>query len=291
MNTRNAAVRGYLDSDGTWYLADAVVPHPYNKDNVTYGQLEPDKYRLIDRSEPFDDRSEYFVPVNRRWDRTFNSSADGYGKTRTYRIALDLSSLIAVGHNPHKLTDAQIETHLGWRLISVEEFEFQKKLQYPRVYARLTTEEQYWSLSYRWETNPNGCMIDETETVRTKQPPGYFLTDRRRAVGHNPHKLSSTQVEESQGWRLLTDEEMKAPQRKGHLKYIQRTKTVPKTLADLPKRPFWRKLGAAVRDQAAGTSTNNFNSHYIDVYIRRGDTYAETLDGPWLPFTKEVECE
>lgn len=70
-----------------------------------------------------------------------------------------------------------------------------------------------------------------------------------------------------------------------------RKKTVPKTLADLPKRPFWRKLGQDIRDKAAGTITNNFNSHYLPSYIARGDTYSESLDGPWLPFTKELECE
>ncbi len=138
------------------------------------------------------------------------------------------------------------------------------------------------------------------------------------APGHNPDNLTNEIVGTKDGWRLLTVEEVQARQARisadpdknwvnsnieSWLSYTARwecgftgasqdytyrtqkppgfflapkTKTVNKTVADLPRRPFW-----VLRLEDTGDSS-------ISYWASRNYRYAETLDGPWLPFTKEI---
>ncbi len=151
----------------------------------------------------------------------------------------------------------------------------------------------------------------------TNQPADFFLTypDDPIAEGANYHLLTVSQVE--YGYRLLTAEEMAGPQRPDaeYWNYHKTWKTishpcmpkhsnsdtyrtklppgqytpkpkvikrVPKTLADLPDRPFFLK-------NEHGTIKTEFYSNIIESYIRDNYTYSTSLHGPWFLFWKEVE--
>jgi len=229
-----------------------------------------------------------------------NKPADYYLKDRR----------LAAGHNPNQLTIADVGE--GYRLLTPEEIAGPRNPEVLQV----------------WQENGNSwvtpCSCEEhhkTRTYRTSAKPGEY-TPSPIAPGHNPAKLTVQQVGE--GYRLLTTEEITAPQRKEYVqywhngefhniafagfagykhtvgdtyrtnlppgKYIRRKRIVPKTADDLPITPFWRKYGAPTSRFEAGTISSyvNLDKESIASYIARGDTYAVDRNGPWLPFTKEV---
>jgi hypothetical protein len=73
-------------------------------------------------------------------------------------------SPIAPGHNPDKLTCAQVETDKGWRLFEAEEL---------GIYRDLTLEIQAF-MRGAWDTNSWAGDCGDF-TYRTQKPPGYFL--------------------------------------------------------------------------------------------------------------------
>jgi hypothetical protein len=275
---------------------------------LTLDEIKSQKRFLGDWRLP--DPAEFWNKYDKRWQSRPGgrlSTNPDYETVRTNKPAdyYLKDRRIAAGHNPGKLTIADVGE--GYRLLTPEE------VNGPRNREILQT----WRTDIQVWAPPCICgMHHKHQTYRTSAKLGEY-TPPLIAPGHNPAKLTVQQV--GKGYRLLTLEEIAAPQRKRYVqywgngrfydilyessnhsardtyrtnlppgKYIQRKRIVPKTLEDFPRQPFWRKLGEAVRDHPAGTITNNFNSHYIHTYIARGDTYSTSLDGPWLPFTKEV---
>lgn len=80
-----------------------------------------------------------------------------------YRIA---RPKIAEGHNPDKLTVDQVQVNDGWRLLSVEEAA-------ARCGVRLSSVD-WWS-GRKWEVDGAGWWLDDTSTLRTRQPIGHYL--------------------------------------------------------------------------------------------------------------------
>lgn len=81
-----------------------------------------------------------------------------------YRIA---RPKIAEGHNPDKLTEAQVGVQDGWRLLTVEE-------NTSLIHAFGKTDGiEYWSrMGGQWDScAAGGCAF----TYRTKNPPGHYL--------------------------------------------------------------------------------------------------------------------
>jgi len=296
----------------------------YNMHNLTEEQVEVSKgYRLLSLDEiksqksflgalRLPDPAEFWHESNKRWQsrptevlstnpdhetiRT-NKPADYYLKDRR----------LAPGHNPNKLTIADVGE--GYRLLTSEE------IAGPRNEKIL----QVWRNDIQVWAPPCICAEHhKTKTYRTSAKPGEY-TPSPIAPGHNPAMLTVKQV--GKGYRLLTPEEIAAPPRVEYVqfwyagkfhnliapayphsardtyrtnlppgKYIQRKRIVPKTAADLPILPFWRKYGSAITRFAAGTITSyvNLDKESIAHYISRGDTYAVNRNGPWLPFAKEV---
>jgi len=296
----------------------------YNNHNLTEEQVGvAHGYRLLSLEEinaqrvflgdwRLPDPAEFWHESNKRWRsrpaevlstnpeyetiRT-NKPADYYLKDRR----------LAPGHNPNKLTIADVGE--GYRLLTSEE------IAGPRNEKIL----QVWGKNGNSWVTPCSCHEHHKhKTYSTSAKPGEY-TPSPIAPGHNPHKLTVQQVGE--GYRLLTPEEIAAPQRKDYVqywhsgkfhnisyesprhyirdtyrtdlppgKYIQRKRIVPKTAADLPNTPFWRKYGAPTSRFETGTISScvNLDKESIASYIARGDTYAVDRNGPWLPFTKEV---
>lgn len=71
---------------------------------------------------------------------------------------------VAEGHNPDKLTEAQVGVKDGWRLLAPKEIADRQK----------TSAIEVWWHPCGWQ---NGDWIgsDPRSTYRTKMPPGYFL--------------------------------------------------------------------------------------------------------------------
>ena len=88
-------------------------------------------------------------------------------------ITLTPLSPIAKGHNPHKLTEAQVGVSEGWRLISEEEQRLAKEPDKSLV--------ELWSeYISAWNSCDTGGKFYHTSTYRTKQPEGFFLPKPER---------------------------------------------------------------------------------------------------------------
>lgn len=76
---------------------------------------------------------------------------------------------LAAGHNPDKLTNAQVGVKDGWRLLSEEEFKARCADKAPA-----TDTIAYWgNTSQTWHTPAGGRQTDFT--YRTRKPAGFFL--------------------------------------------------------------------------------------------------------------------
>lgn len=105
---------------------------------------------------------------------------------------------IAEGNNPHRLTDEQVQTQDGWRLLTRAEIdECGKKLCSGRPLQAWQSEHGWSGLGYHFGNA-------HANTYRTKQPAGYFLPKPKIAEGHNPRQLTEEQVGVKDGWRLLS---------------------------------------------------------------------------------------
>lgn len=79
-------------------------------------------------------------------------------------------SPIAPGHNPDRLTEAQVGVTEGWRLLAPEEV----RDRTPVEQADASRDQAAWSgAKDGWDSGYAGLM--QCFTYRTKQPPGYFL--------------------------------------------------------------------------------------------------------------------
>ncbi len=144
-----------------------------------------------------------------------------------------------------------------------------------------------------------------------------FVCPSDIAPGHNPDNLTNEIVGTKDGWRLLTVEEVKDRFQADNNPDIARwcgcrwhsfvsgdcelysyrtkkppgfflkprMKTVNKTVADLPRRPFW--IMCMDWDGPRG-ATAGLCDATINYWAEHNVRYSETLDGPWLPFTKEI---
>ena len=87
----------------------------------------------------------------------------GLTSAEKLRVLADAASPIAAGHNPGKLTEAQVCVEDGWRLLAPAE-----------IRARASTDDiQAWVADERWASFFSGDQ--RWITYRTKKPPGYFL--------------------------------------------------------------------------------------------------------------------
>jgi hypothetical protein len=89
---------------------------------------------------------------------------------------------LAPGHNPDKLTRRQVETDLGWRLVTLEE---KDKAGIAEKYLT-----QYWSGSDQWMQPPyrTGKFAYDS-AYRTQCPKGYFLPrGEQQDTAPNPQK-------------------------------------------------------------------------------------------------------
>jgi len=134
--------------------------------------------------------------------------------TINYRVA---PPKIANGHNPSSLTDEQVGEHEGWRFLSREE-----QINLSSVYPAGATAEpnnrsKLLDLAVRgphtnaWQTGDiiGVWPIRTPYAYRTKKPVGFYLPKSPVAAGHNPASLTEEQVGVKEGWRLLTEEEVR----------------------------------------------------------------------------------
>lgn len=90
--------------------------------------------------------------------------------TFDYRV---VEPIVALGHNPHNLTNEQVETHLGWRLLDTDEIKVRKQ-SYEEIEA--------WNNNKkRWNTDEYEGNCEEN-TYRTK------LSREQLAAIDNPPK-------------------------------------------------------------------------------------------------------
>jgi len=140
-----------------------------------------------------------------------------------YRIA---APKIAEGHNPAKVTEDKIESSKGYRLLTLGEINALKLRAGP--YASLNTPGvERWSPTFGlWRPAVGNSS---SRTYRTAKPAGFYLTWEQSwntptgygvpqpimptpaplAEGHNPDNLTTEQVGVSEGWRLLSVEEVR----------------------------------------------------------------------------------
>lgn len=87
-----------------------------------------------------------------------------------YGTQVVVASPIAPGHNPDRLTEAQVGVAEGWRLLAPEEV----RDRTPVEQADASRDLAAWSGAKRcWEFGYAGLM--QCFTYRTKQPPGFFV--------------------------------------------------------------------------------------------------------------------
>lgn len=131
---------------------------------------------------------------------------DGSGHWWSSCARVKITSPIAKGHNPQSLTEEQVGVSEGWRLLTVEEIDYQDKL--PLGHA--TKGVEYYSdvspARFEPPIGSGGWRVIRRFAFRTKHPEGYYLPKPVIAEGFNPHSLTVEQVGE--GYRLLTKEEI-----------------------------------------------------------------------------------
>lgn len=111
-----------------------------------YGQL----IEWICLTDPNDVWAICHNATNHRWDWS----------TFDYRIA---QPKIAPGHNPHNLTNEQVETHLGWRLLDTDEIKARKQ-----TYKEI---EVWYYNGMQWNTDKcqGNCRLNAYRTRLTRE--------------------------------------------------------------------------------------------------------------------------